>query len=100
MFDVGEQIICVRSGADAPNPWHRGNPLTVGAEYTVLRVVPQHHANGTRLEDLIAVDRSGRLWSHDMFRRRERKTDIGFAYDILAEVTHRRVEGAVLTEVN
>lgn len=68
MFDVGEVVICIRSGADAPNPWHSANPLTIGAEYVVLRRVPCVHANGTRLDDMIAVDKSGRLWSHTQFR--------------------------------
>lgn len=89
MFDVGEVVICIKSGADVPNPWHRANPLTVGAEYTVLEVVPSIHANGTRLEDNVRVDRSGRLWNASMFRRRERKTDIGFAHAILHKMTKK-----------
>lgn len=85
MFDVGEVVICVKSGADAPNPWHRANPLTVGAEYTILRVVPCTKAMGTGLPDMFAVDRSGRLWNEENFRRKSKPTDIGFAYEILRE---------------
>lgn len=90
MFDVGEVVICIDNGAGAPNPWHRANPLTLGAEYPVLRVVPQVHANGTQLDDLIAVDRSGRLWTCTMFRRKGRETDISFAYKILRKVSKRK----------
>jgi hypothetical protein len=72
----------------------------VGAEYTVLEVRPQHHANGSRLEDLVAVDRSGRLWSPSMFRRRQRKTDIGFAYEILNEVRRTKPAPAVRPKLN
>lgn len=90
-FEVGEVVICVKSGADAPNPWHRANPLTVGAEYTILSVSVQFHANGNRMPDLYAVDRSGRLWSGEQFRRKgqSRPTDITFAYDICRRVEKR-----------
>lgn len=91
-FSVGEVVICVKSGRDAPNPWHSSNPLTVGAEYTILKVMPVYHANGTRHPDQYAVDNSGRMWTGQYFRRKEegRKTDISFAYEILRKVTTRR----------
>lgn len=91
-FEQGEIVICVKSGADAPNPWHRANPLTIGAEYTILKVSPQRHADGHKLEDLYAVDTSGRLWSGSHFRRKERKTDITFAFEILRKCAQKKIK--------
>lgn len=76
MFDIGETVVCIESGANAANPWHRANPLIVGAEYPVLELIPSIHANGTRLEDMIRVDRSGRLWRVGMFRCKGNTLDL------------------------
>lgn len=90
-FDVGEVVVCVKSGADVPNPWHRANPLTVGAEYMILGRTTFRHVSGASMGEGYAVDNSGRYWSGDMFRRKEIKsqTDISFAHDILKRVREK-----------
>lgn len=89
MFTPGQEVVCVKSGADAPNPWHRAHPLTLGKVYIVLDARPYFHADGTQMEDMIAVDRSGRLWNASMFRPLGKVTDIDFAYRILAKANRK-----------
>lgn len=89
-FDVGEVVVCVKSGADSPNPWHAANPLTVGAEYTILDKVQFRHVSGADMGRGYAVDRSGRYWHGACFRRKAKPTDISFAYEILRKVTKKK----------
>lgn len=65
---VGDKVVCIKDGADAPNPWHRANPLTLGALYTIMCVSDQMHASGTVMPTLYGVDNSGRLWGAEHFR--------------------------------
>jgi hypothetical protein len=91
-FEVGEIVVCVKSGADAPNPWHAANPLTVGAEYTILEIARYRHVSGADMGMGYAVDRSGRYWHGDCFRRKGKPTDITFAYEILRKVNAKNTK--------
>lgn len=64
---AGDMLLCINS--NAVNPWHRENPLTVGAYYTALHVRESWHADGRRMNDMIRVDNSGRFWGSNNFQR-------------------------------
>lgn len=67
-FSPGEEVVCVKDGSDAPNPWYRANPLTKGGHYVILKAVHWTPNPANKKDCLVAVDRSGRLWGEDNFR--------------------------------
>lgn len=83
-FDVGQKVICVDASLP-PNPWHRQHPLKWGGIYMVREIDKHDRA-------YIRIDSSRRLWPQTRFRPLDRKTDIGFAHEILQDAMRTPVD--------
>jgi hypothetical protein len=77
MFHVGQPVECIDASLPA-NPWHREHPLVLHKIYIVQHLFVK----------CIDIDGSRRGWQNWRFRPIvERKTDIGFAHEILRKVS-------------
>lgn len=80
-FRVGQQVVCVDDSLPA-NPWHRDHMIVKGQIYTVMALAGPH---------CIDIDGSERAWQNRRFRPLiERKTDIGFAREILRKASKKK----------
>jgi hypothetical protein len=80
MFNVGQNVVCVDASLPA-NPWHQAHMIVKGQIYTVMALAGP---------ECIEIDSSHRAWQNWRFRPLvERKTDIGFAYEILRKVAKK-----------
>jgi hypothetical protein len=79
-FEVGQKVVCVDDSLPA-NPWHQQHMIVKGQIYTVMAL------EGPKC---ISIDSSRRAWQNWRFRPLvARKTDIGFAYEILRKVSKK-----------
>lgn len=100
MFRVGQKVVCV----DAANPpsgilSRRGLPdvtLVKGNIYTVTGVGLRHPYDLTGFPCITVAEEPDPhfYWAHRFRPLVERKTDIGFAHEILRKVSRKQTERA------